>query len=88
MKQIVTVTKVDGEGFDALLGQNVLIFSLNYIYAGKLVGVNDKFIKLEDAKIVYETGSFTDKGYKDAQKLPGDAWYVSTGTIESYGIGE
>ena len=66
MKQIVTVTEVDGEGLDALLGQNVMLFCMNYIYAGKLVGVNDKFVKLENCSIVYETGAFTGSapGYK------------------------
>ena len=89
MKQIVTVTEVEGEGLDALLGQeNVLLFCLNYIYTGKLVGVNDSFVKLENASIAYETGAFTTKGYTDAQKLPGDAWYVQRGAIESFGLGK
>ena len=43
---------------------------MSYIYAGKLTGVNEECILLEEAKIVYETGSFTDKGYSDAQLLP------------------
>lgn len=88
MKQIVTVTEVEGEGLESLLGQNVLLFGLNYIYVGKLVGVNATFVKLESAKIVYETGPFSDKGYKDAQALPGDSWYVQTAAIESYGVGK
>ena len=88
MKQVVTVTEVEGEGLEALLNQNVLLFGMNYIYAGKLVGVNDKFVKLENAQIVYETGAFTTKGYTDAQNLPGDAWYVQTSAIESYGLGK
>lgn len=88
MKQVVTVTEVDGEGLEALLNQNVLLFGMNYIYAGKLVGVNDKFVKLENAQIVYETGAFTTKGYTDAQNLPGDVWYVQTSAIESYGSGK
>ena len=88
MKQVVTVTEVEGEGLEALLNENVMLFGLNYIYAGKLVGVNSTFVKLENAKIVYETGPFTDKGYKDAQSLPGAAWYVQTSAIESYGPGK
>lgn len=88
MKQIVTVTEVEGEGLEALLGQNVLLFCLNYFYAGKLTGVNQTFVKLEDAKIVYETGDFAKSGYTDAQKLPGSAWYVQTSAIESFGIGK
>lgn len=88
MRQIVTVTEVEGEGLDALLGQNVMLFCLNYIYAGKLVGVNSTFVKLEGASIVYETGPFSDKNYKDAQKLPADFWYVQQSAIESYGPGK
>ena len=88
MKQIVTVTEVEGEGLEALLGQNVLLFCLNYIYTGKLVGVNDTFIKIEGAKIVYETGAFSDKQYKDAQALPASEWYIQTSAIESFGPGK
>jgi hypothetical protein len=88
MKQIVTVTEVEGEGLEALLGQNVLLFGMNYIYTGKLVGVNSTFVKLEGAKIVYETGAFSDKNYKDAQNLPAVAWYIQTSAIESYGLGK
>jgi hypothetical protein len=88
MKKLVNVTEVEGEGFEALLGEDVLIFALNYIYSGKLVGVNTTCIQIEGAKIVYETGSFTDKGYKDAQKLPGTVWYVQTSAIESFGLGK
>ncbi len=88
MKQIVTVTEVEGEGLESLLGQNVLLFCLNYIYAGKLVSVNSTFVKLEQAKIVYETGPFNTAGYKDAQSLPGAAFYVQTSAIESFGLGK
>jgi len=85
MKKIMTVTEVQGEGIVKLMGERVTLFCLNYIYTGKLVGVNDTCILLEDAGIVYETGSFTDKSWKDMQKLPGD-WYVQLGAIESFGI--
>jgi len=88
MKQIVTVTEVEGEGLEALLGQNVLLFCMNYIYAGKLVGVNTTFVKIEGAKIVFETGPFSDKSYKDAQNLPASEWYVQTSAIESFGLGK
>lgn len=88
MKKFVTSVEVEGEGFEALAGEDVLIFALNYIYAGKLVGVNSTFIQLEGARIVYETGSFTDKGYKDAQKLPGETWYIQVSAIESFGLGK
>ena len=81
----VVVKEVSGEGLEALLGQRVTLFCGVYIYTGKLVGVNATCVKLEDAGIVYETGAFTDKSWKDCQKLPND-WYVSTAAIESFGI--
>lgn len=68
-----------------LLGENVILFCLNYFYAGRLVGVNDTCIKLENAHIVYETGSFSDSKFKEAQKIS-DEHYVATGTIESFGL--
>ena len=85
---MTTYIEVPNEGLKALLGKHVMIFAANYIYAGKLVGVNDQFIKLGDAHIVYETGPFTTTGYKDAQPLPGGEWYVQLTAIESYGLGK
>ena len=85
MKQVVTVTEVEGEGLIALAGQRVTLFCLNYIYTGKLVGVNTDFVKLEDAAIVYETGSFADKTWKDAQPLPHPV-YIMLRCVESFTI--
>lgn len=85
MKKLVSVTEVDGEGLEALMGERVTLFCLNYIYTGKLTGVNKSCVLLEDAAIVYETGELDSKSWKDAQKLP-HQWYVQTGAIESFGI--
>ena len=79
------LVEVEGEGLEALLGDRITLFCMNYIYTGKLVGVNDTCVKLEDAAIVYETGELTSGGWKDAQKYPNDL-YVSTNAIESFGI--
>jgi hypothetical protein len=83
MKKIVN--EVQGEGLDKLLGERVTLFCMNYIYTGTLTGVNDTCVLLTDAAIVYETGEFGGKNWKDAQKLPHD-WYVQTSSIESFGI--
>jgi hypothetical protein len=83
MKKIVTVTEVDGEGLISLLGKNVMLFCMNYIYTGTLTGVNQTCVLLEDAAIVYETGAFNSNKFKDAQKLPHDL-YVQLGSIESF----
>ena len=85
MKKIVNVVEVEGEGLVSLLGENVILFCMNYIYSGKLAGVNEKDVLLEDARIVYETGDLCDKEFKDAQKLP-HAHYVRTSAIESFGL--
>ena len=84
MKKLVKVEEIEGEGFTALLGENIIVFSLNYIYTGKLVGVNETCILLDDAAIVYETGAFSEKKFKDAQKL-GHSLYLQVSTIESFG---
>lgn len=83
MKKIVT--EVQGEGLLKLLGERVTLFCMNYIYTGVLTGVNDSCVLLEDAGIVYETGSLTDKTWKDMQKFPGN-WYVQISAIESFGL--
>ena len=79
------VKEIEGEGLESLLGQKVTLFCGVYIYTGKMTGVNEISVKLEDAKIVYETGELSSGGWKDAQSLPG-AWYVRTHAIESFGI--
>ena len=82
MKKLVEET---GEGaMESLMGEVITIFSLNYIYTGKLVGVNDTCCLLESPKIIYETGSFGDKDWQDAQSLPNDL-FVQYACIESFG---
>lgn len=88
MKKLVKVEEIEGEGLTALMGETVMLLCLNYIYAGKLVGVNDSFVQLENTHIVYETGAFTDKYYKDAQKLNSEVFYVMSSSIEGFGKGK
>ena len=85
MKKLVTVTEVENEGLDGLMGERITLFCANYIYTGKLVGVNERYAKLEDAAIVYETGSFTEKAWKDAQSLPHPV-YIMLSAVESFMI--
>lgn len=85
MKIIQTAVEVSGEGLEALLGKNIEVFCGNYIYAGKLVGVNSTCIKLENPHLVYETGAFLDKKYKDAQHMGCKERYLQTSFIESFG---
>ena len=85
MKKLVNVQEVEGEGLVGLMGQRVTIFCMNYIYTGRLTGVNDACVLLEDAAIVYETGAFTADHWKDAQALP-NALYVQMSAIECFTV--
>ena len=83
--QNVPVIEVPNEGFDSLYNKNVIIFATNYIYSGKLTGVNEEFVQLEDAGIVYETGEWSEKKFKDFQKIPVQFFYIQKSAIESFG---
>ncbi len=83
MKKIIEVK--DGEGFEKLLGEVITLFCANYIYTGKLTGVNETYVLLSDPSVVYETGSFSDRVWKEAQALPNE-WFVMLNAIESFGI--
>lgn len=85
MKKLIEIKEISGEGLLSLMGQRVTLFCQIYIYTGKLVGVNDKYVLLEDPAIVYETGDFKEKEWKDAQSLPNQT-YVFIHAIESFGI--
>lgn len=85
MKKLVSVIEVEGEGLTALLGEQVLLFCMNYFYTGKLVGVNQTCVQLENASIVYETGKLDSKKFQVQEALPCKTWYVATSAIESYG---
>ena len=82
MKKLV---EESGEGLVKLMGERVTLFCLNYIYTGKLVGVNDTCVLLQDGGIVYETGAFTDAKWKDYQPLP-HPLYVMLSAVESFTV--
>lgn len=70
---------------DELVGTKVTLFCGIYIYTGTLKDVSALGdVGLDDAKLVYETGSLTEGDWKDAQDLP-DGWRVMLSAIESFG---
>jgi hypothetical protein len=87
MKKLVNVQEVEGEGLISLMGEKVILFCMNYFYAGTLVGVNDDVVLLEDGGIVFETGPYTDSKWKDFQKI-GSPLYVSISSIEAFTKGK
>ena len=84
MKKLVE--EVQGEGLESLLGERVTLFCCRYIYTGRLIGVNNTCVLLQDCGIVFETGSFDEKDWADYQKLPHEEFHVQTAAIESFGI--
>ena len=83
MKKIVSVTEVEGEGLESLMGEPVLLMCMNFNYAGKLIGVNEKFVLLEDGAVVFETGAYSDAKWKDAQKVA-QPLYIMIDKIEAF----
>lgn len=76
------------DGLESFLGKQVILFCLNYHYAGRLIGVNKTCVLLEGASVVFETGSFEAPKWKDAQKLGKDPHYVMISAIESFRLGK
>lgn len=77
--------EIKEEGLESLIGKKIILFCANYFYTGKLIGVNKSFVKLENPAIVYETGPFTDKQYKDEQPIGTKEHFVRIPAIESFG---
>jgi hypothetical protein len=83
MKKIVT--EEQGEGLEKLLGEYVTLYCSSFIYAGILKGVDAKCALLENASIVYDTGTHADESWQTAEEMPGD-WYVMLTSVESFGV--
>jgi len=78
------IVETDEGGFESMLGDKIALFCGVYIYAGKLIGVNDDHLELEEPVILYETGELSSGDWKDAQPLPAP-WRVMRQGIESWG---
>ena len=86
MKKLVSVVETGETAFESLMGENVILFCLNYIYTGKLTGVNGDSILIEAPHIVFETGKFSDSKFKDAQPIGTNEHFIIKSSIESFGI--
>lgn len=77
-------TVVDEQGGPlVMLGKVVYVSCTSYAYTGKLTGVNDKFIELEEVEIVYETGPWSGKTFKGTEKLPTKTLCIFLTQVES-----
>jgi len=82
MKKLAQLVEVSGEGLESLLGENVLVTCMRYNYAGKLIGVNDKFLKLEGCKYVFDTGTLKGKSWTTSEDSPSNEHFIMLSSIE------
>lgn len=78
----VPVTVEDGD-LREYLNKEVVLFCVNYIYRGKLIGVNGTNVILSNGGIVYETGDLDGTMDQDFQKFNRE-FRVRISAIESY----
>lgn len=83
MEKLVNIQYIEGPGLKSLLGEYVQFWCMNYIYAGKLVGVNKHNVILEEAVVVYETGKLGGK-FQTAESVGTKELFICTSAIESY----
>ena len=81
----VIIENDEKEGLESLLGKQVLLMCAVYFYTGKLVGVNETCVKLENPSIIYDTGPWSDQKWQDVQSMHVKWHYVKTDMIESFG---
>ena len=85
MRRLIEV--VESSNFEATLGENVFITCCRFFYAGELTGVNDTCIELTNPEIVYETGHWREKGWKNSEKIAKKV-VIMLASIESWLIVE
>jgi hypothetical protein len=71
-------------GVAQYIGQKIILKCMNYFYFGEILSVDAFSAKVKDCAVVFETGPFTDKDLKDAQKMGCD-FNVALQSIEAYG---
>lgn len=84
MKRLIVEDEND-LGLELLVGEKVFLFCANYFYTGLLIGTSKTEALLKDCEIVYETGPFSEQGWKDAERISfSNEHYVRIRFIESY----
>ena len=86
-KVIDGIETKDVDGLEKFLGEYVQLWCMNYIYAGRLVGVNEKDCVLENPHVVYETGKMSSsEEFKFIESCGVDEVFVRIDAIESYSL--
>ena len=75
------------ETIEDLIGEKVVIYCARFIYCGKLVAADDRWLFLESAEMVYDTGEHSKEKEKWAASEPtwSPQWRISVAAIESLG---
>ena len=74
---------IEVEDFSDFEGKKLAFQCARYIYFGMVEKVNETFIELSDAKIVFDTGEFSNSEANDAQYLPKKKTYLMRQSIEA-----
>lgn len=85
MKTIVDDGMTDTGELELALGKKVILFCMNYFYAGTLTGVGGEFLRLDGGGIVYETGPFDADDWSDFQKI-GGVVRVARDKVEAWAV--
>ena len=84
MKKEVTVTQKEYPALTPFVGKNVTV-GCNFIYYGVLKSVDEDTLTLSNPKMVYDTGSWSDKDYKLEEEMPSDEVVIFISKIEFFG---
>jgi hypothetical protein len=79
------VIEKEQEGLVSLLGKDVWLWCMNYIYSGTLIGVSHHGAKLANPKVVYKAGDLNKTGFEKSESFMSEHHYVRLNAIESYG---
>jgi len=87
MKKVTVAQEIEVSenefGVRTYVGNYVLVFTTTYIYYGFLKACNCDFIQIDNPYIVYETNTFSEINFKDAQKVSSNSLLLNIGHIET-----
>lgn len=69
-----------------VLGHELYFNCESYAFAGRVIDVEmDKYLVIEGAKWVFDTGKIDAKTWELAEKVPSNYWRIAIEKIESWG---
>ena len=74
---------VEVDSISDFIGKKLAFQCARYIYFGKVEKVNETFIELSDASIIFDTGGFSNTKPDDIQGMPKEKVYLMRQSIET-----